>query len=134
MIKELLKKNQLVATSQRIDILQLMHNNQNYMSVSEINEHLTDLDVSTIYRTLSLFDEHKLVIKQFDEQLNAFKYKYLTHNHYHHLKCIKCHEIFEIDFCPMNVYDTKEAKDNGFIITDYQFEIYGYCANCQQLV
>lgn len=132
MIKSILKKHNIVATKQRIDIISCLHNHQGYLSASDLSLMLNHLDVSTIYRTLNLFEEHKLVTKKFDDEVNGFTYKFVQHTHVHHLRCLGCDKVFDIDFCPMNVFDDRIVKENQFKITDYTFEVYGYCVDCAQ--
>lgn len=131
MLKELLKNRNIVATSQRLEVLQCLHTNKTYLSAYDIERQLHDLDISTIYRALNLFEDSKLIVKKFDEEANAFTYKFISHQHYHHLKCVKCHKVIDIDFCPMNIFDQNIALQNDFLVTDYVFEIYGYCHDCQ---
>ncbi len=131
MLKEVLKNKGIVATKQRVDVLQCLHNKTEYLSAYDLEKDLSGLDISTIYRALNLFEENKLLVKKFDDELNAFVYKYVSHQHYHHLKCIKCQKVIDIDFCPMNIFDQNVALEQDFLVTDYVFEIYGYCHDCQ---
>lgn len=131
MLKDVLKKRGIVATSQRLEVLQCLHTQKDYLTAYDIEKKVDGLDISTIYRALNLFEDEKIVVKKFDEQANAFTYKFVFHQHYHHLKCLKCERVFDIDFCPMNVFDQNEANKMDFLVTDYVFEIYGYCHDCQ---
>lgn len=131
MLKDLLKSHNIVATKQRLEVFEILHNSKEYLSAYDLSDRIEGLDISTVYRTLNLFDDQKIVSKKFNESQNAFTYKYIAHKHYHYLRCIKCDKVIEIDFCPMNVLDPEEVEMNNFMITDYKFEIYGYCEACR---
>lgn len=129
---KILKSHQIKNTKPRLLILEVLINSEDSVGVTDLADLLNDIDVSTIYRTLSLFEENKIVTKVFDEKANHFVYKYLKDQHYHHLNCKSCHKVIMTDFCPMDSFIENEMLDKQFHITNYVFEIYGYCDACYQ--
>lgn len=134
MIKRILKANDIVATKHRVELLTLMANSDVYLSAYDLEKLMNNLDISTIYRSLNLFEEKGILIKNFNNEENLFKYKYLKQDHFHYLKCINCDKKIKIDFCPMNIYDQSDASKNNFKVVDYVFELYGYCETCQSVL
>lgn len=126
----ILKTHNIKNTKPRLKVLELLVNSNESLSVEGLSKLLSDIDISTIYRTLNLFEEKKIVVKVFDEKHNHFVYKYLKHQHYHHLNCINCHTTLVTEFCPMDTFIENEILDKKFHITNYVFEIYGYCDKC----
>ncbi|NLC34205.1 MAG: transcriptional repressor [Erysipelothrix sp.] len=131
MHKLLLEKNNIKITQTRLDILELLSTNDQFLNAYDIKERFKSINISTIYRTLNLFDEKEIVSKRYNEELNCFTYKFIEHKHSHRLICIKCKHVFNTTFCPMEVYEQNREATHNFMITDYVFEIHGYCQACQ---
>ena len=131
MFKQTLNQHGIVATKTRVEILELVANKNIFMNAYDIKEYLNHLDISTIYRTINVLEEKKILSKRYNEDRNCFTFKYVSHSHSHKLTCRACNKVVEIDFCPMNVFDKDNEASSHFIITDYVFELYGYCENCQ---
>ena len=122
----ILKDNGLKETKQRLEIIELFDKN-NALTIKEIKE-LVIMDNSTIYRIIDLFIKHNILIMDVDDNQNI-RYA-LRHNHKHHLKCIKCHHIVEIDECPIE----NSKSLNGFIVLDHHLDIEGICVDCQNML
>lgn len=120
----ILKDNGLKSTKQREEIISLFNSN-NALTMKEIKNNIVDVDTSTIYRIIDLFVKKDILIMDVDNNQNI-RYA-LKHNHKHHLKCIKCHNIIEIDECPLE----KSKSLNGFIVLDHHLDIEGICKDCQ---
>ena len=121
----ILKEHGLKETKQRLEIVELFKNN-NALTVKEI-KNLVDMDNSTIYRIIELFVRHNILIMDVDDN-QEIRYALRTH-HKHHLKCIKCHNIVEIDECPLE----NSKSLNGFIILDHHLDVEGICKDCQKV-
>lgn len=132
MFKEQLKNSNIKVTKTRLEIIQLLADENKFMSAFDIKDKLEHFDISTIYRTLNIFDEKKLTSKKFCEKCNSFEYKYIDHKHSHRLTCMNCQKVVEIDFCPMDVFEKDDELTKQFTVTDYVFELFGYCEQCQK--
>lgn len=132
MFKEQLKNSNIKVTKTRLEIIQLLADENKFMSAFGIKDKLEHFDISTIYRTLNIFDEKKLTSKKFCEKCNSFEYKYIDHKHSHRLTCMNCQKVVEIDFCPMDVFEKDDELTKQFTVTDYVFELFGYCEQCQK--
>lgn len=92
------------------------------------------VDRVSVYRNVELFEKLGIVHRIYV----GWKYKlelsdeYLAHHH--HLSCLNCGKIIDIED-EKHIDDfIKEVADKfGFLPRRHQFEIDGYCKDCQQI-
>ncbi|MFO7811282.1 MAG: Fur family transcriptional regulator [Candidatus Delongbacteria bacterium] len=94
-----------------------------------------DIGVSraSVFRNLALFSEIGILRKsKFGE--NHFHYELVgsEKRSHHHLICKKCGTCIEFERASLRKVAEKTAKDNGFDISDYRFEVFGLCAKCKK--
>lgn len=130
-IKQELKALNIHYTNQRADILNLFKKATQPLTVQQLYEALEDVDLSTIYRTLELFETKKIIVKtELKEPLsNIYEYKKDTHNH--HLICMICKEIKLIEECPLSEYEKNIMEKTGYLVKDHELNLYGICPQCQ---
>jgi Fur family zinc uptake transcriptional regulator len=94
----------------------------------KIQQSLPTISYDTIYRTLDLFIEEKIIEKkEFGER--GSKYRLICYqNHHHHVVCIACGKTKIVDKCPMKLINANTFDD--FEVIEHRFEIYGYCNSC----
>ena len=99
-IKEMLKKRNLKATSNRLNLLTKMQNNGSAMSYSKIQNTMQPIDRVTLYRTIEKLKEKGIIHTAF--QSNKEIYYAIcgmdcsSENHIHnhiHFKCSKCQTV-----------------------------------------
>lgn len=112
----------LCAAEQPLDVPEL------YRRVSEIQDGLA---VSTIYRALSVFEEHGLVTKTTMMDGGSALYTLRRADHAHYAICLKCHRQIPLKHCPLEHLPIQEEAD-GFTITNHRLELYGYCSQCRK--
>lgn len=122
MIKELLYKKGIKATNQRIEILEIIKNN-NEISIKNLCKKLSHIDRSTIYRTIDLFLDKNVINKVL---INKEIFYEIKEEHKHYLKCVKCHKRIVINNCP---FDCEQIE--GFKVLNHSINIDGICDNCQ---
>lgn len=122
MIEDILKNNKIKVTNPRILILSYIIKNKQ-VTLKDIINKLKDIDQSTIYRTLTLFENKNIIKKIFNNHETYFKLN--NNNHKHYIECINCHIKQEINECPYN-----NINLNGFIIKKDE-TIKGICSKCQ---
>lgn len=96
--------------------------------MSSLNE---QVDRATVYRTIKLFEQIGIV----NRITIGFKYKLELSEqfspHHHHLYCLNCHKIIDIDLLGDLEKDIGSiANSYEFEIKDHQLEINGYCRDC----
>jgi Fur family zinc uptake transcriptional regulator len=108
-------------------------NRHKYLTAKDILEHVRKtypkISFDTIYRTLSLLLELKVIEKlEFNDEMSKYRLV-CEEEHHHHLICVKCGHIEMLDQCPI---ETLKQMLGEFQVVDHRFEIYGYCRTCRQ--
>ncbi len=89
------------------------------------------IDLATIYRSLTTFIEHGLLIP-IDFSDGVQKYEYLSHNgqhHHHHVICTGCKKIEPIKFCA--IFDQEKLIEKmGYTSISHRLEFFGLCSKC----
>ena len=99
-IKEMLKKRNLKATSNRLNLLTKMQNNGSAMSFSKIQNTMQPIDRVTLYRTIEKLKEKGIIHIAFQSNKEIYyaicgmdcSTEKHTHNHVH-FKCLDCKTV-----------------------------------------
>jgi len=123
-MEALLKNHGLKVTTHRLEILNILNELLLNATVKNIIDK-TNMDVSTVYRTLKTLEDNNIIDKTIvnDEVVYTIK-----EEHRHYIKCIKCNKVTEIDECPFDVSNNIE----GYKIVSHSLMIDGICDNCQK--
>jgi Fur family ferric uptake transcriptional regulator len=92
-----------------------------------------NIDRVTTYRTIDVFEKIGLVHRIYI----GWKYKLELSDqflrHHHHISCLSCGTVIDIeDEQHIDEFIRKIADEFGFAPRSHNFEIDGYCANCQK--
>lgn len=132
MFKKLLQEKGVQVTKQRIAILNTLKEIGEPATIESLQKNLSDsINVTTLYRSLSLLVE-KGIVYQTDFRKGVAYYEYQERQkHHHHLICTTCDRTQGISFCPQ-IPTEKIESENKFSITSHSFEIFGLCIDCQK--
>jgi Fur family transcriptional regulator, ferric uptake regulator len=135
-IKKQLHAESFKLTPQREATLRvLLENEEAHLSAEEIfmlvKQKAPDIGLATVYRTLDLLSELKIIEKlNFGDGVARYEFRSDDHpHHHHHLICLRCNRLFEIE----DLLDSLEAKverEHNFKIVDHRVSFLGYCADC----
>lgn len=134
-IKDLFTSNGIKVTKQRELIFDALKHSDTPVTAEQLFLKLKSVDslinLSTVYRSLNIFVEKKLVIESFipEEKTSVFEINRMEHKHY--LICINCKKVMAIDNCPVEEYEKSLEKSTGFDIKGHKLEIFGYCPECR---
>jgi len=135
---QIIKDKGYKLTHQRQAILSFLLENPNrHMSCEEIYERMKDTDPdlgqATVYRTLQLFTDLGITTRHdFDDGKSRFEISSAGHGHnHHHLICMGCGKIEEVNLDLMEKLEDLVAKKYNFEIVDHNVKIYGYCSQCR---
>lgn len=120
-------------TKQRKSILEVFKTNQHLLSAEMIHELLGEnkMDLSTIYRTLELFNQNDLISRS---SINNINYYYFNDGlHHHYMICLNCHVMVPIE-CHLTALENDLNNNHDFKVTHHDMTLYGYCKNCQSEV
>ncbi len=133
--REILNKRNLKNTRQRRAILKLMFTEDIPLSAKEIYYKIKDnnphLKLSTIYRNLNVFEKNNIVRKLNINNGKKSYFELIKDEHHHHLICIRCGQIQDIE-CPFDGYLDKLEKKKNYEVTDHRLTVYGICHECKK--
>ncbi len=125
-------------TLQREQVLRvLLDNKDKHLSAEDVynlvKQRVPDVGLATVYRTLELFSNFNIV-QSVDFGDGRKRYEFSAENNdghrHHHLICIKCGKIIEMN---EDLLEDLEKRVNGyydFTISNHELKIYGMCRDC----
>nr|WP_238480713.1 Fur family transcriptional regulator [Desulforadius tongensis] len=126
-----LKSSGYKITPQRRELLKALSANK-MKTAEELHNQVTsnqpNVSLDTIYRNLHLLQQLNIISEiNLGDGKNRFRLNSSSHNH--HMICINCGRLQELNFCPMEFLEDK-IDSKKFKVTNHSFEIFGYCSNC----
>jgi len=122
-------------TPQRIAIVDYLLKTEDHPSADLIHRVVRKrypmVSLSTVYKTLDLLKEKKLVNEIEVEGETRFD----AHTDEHvNLVCMKCGRIDDLDEESLREIQVKAAKKSKYLILKSNFELHGYCSNCKSKI
>lgn len=137
-LEVLLKEKGLKLTQQRKDIFDfLVANKDKHMSAEEIYDAIRKskphIGLATIYRTIQLFSDIKVVVRnEFEQGKSRYELNLDGdfHNH-HHLVCSMCGNIIEVNEDLMEELEKQIEDKYNFEIVNHDLKLFGFCVDCK---
>ena len=134
LLLERLRERGLRLTPQRELVLAALHQLDGPATVEEIYTRVhavsTSVDISTVYRTLELFQEFQLV-SSFDSGDGKRCYEHLgVEAPHHHLVCRACGQVIPITQADLHPLAEHLTETYGFVVDEGDLTISGLCATC----
>ena len=119
-------------TPQRVAILDYLLKTDDHPSAEYVHQIIKKkypmVSLSTVYKTLNLLREKKLVTEI--EVSGESRFDAHTDAHIN-LVCMKCGKIDDVDEDSLKEIQTRAAKKSKYLILQGKFELMGYCNNCK---
>ncbi len=141
-INAILREHNIRITSQRKAILQVLYECRgHHLEIENIRQlllrkesNMKKIGLATVYRTLDLFIKTGLVSKLSIEK-SPSQYELIVSEKpwHHHLICLKCGHVQEIDDSLIKNLKMDILKEKKFQIAEKPMKIYGYCSKCSDL-
>jgi Fur family transcriptional regulator, ferric uptake regulator len=136
-IKNILSQNGYKLTSQRKLVYDIFINHKNkYLCASEVYDYArkksSSAGLTTIYRTIDILLSVGIIQKMPIEADESY-YILASKGHKHHIVCVNCRQVCEIDTCMIDQMSESITTDTGFSITGHKLIVYGVCAKCKVL-
>lgn len=137
-IKEALHDAHYKLTPQReVTVRVLLENESDHLSAEDVfmkvKDKYPEIGLATVYRTLELLNELKVLDKiNFGDGVSRYDLRKegAKHSH-HHLVCIKCGSVEEIEEDLLPEVEKIVERDYNFQITDHRLTFHGICRDCQ---
>jgi Fur family peroxide stress response transcriptional regulator len=119
-------------TPQRVAILEYLLRTDDHPSAEHIHQVVKEqypmVSLSTVYKTLDLLKEKKLV----GEIEVGGETRFDAHTVAHiNLVCMNCGKIDDLDENSLNEIQSRAAKKSKYMIVKGNFELIGYCNDCK---
>lgn len=131
---EILKSIGEKCTEQRRLVLKAILELAKPVSADEVYEYLSNTNRvgrTTVYRTLELFEQKKLVRRVIFKD-GIIRYESTHLGHHHHLICLSCGKVFSVENCTIASLDESVIEEFDFLVKEHFLELYGYCKNCRK--
>lgn len=115
----------------------LLEHEEDHLSAEDVyllvKEKAPEIGLATVYRTLELLTELKVVDKiNFGDGVSRFDLRAEGANHFHHhLVCIECGAVDEIQEDLLGDVEAIVERDFTFKIKDHRLTFHGVCYRCQ---
>ena len=119
-------------TPQRVAIMNYLFHTEDHPSAEQIyavvKKRYPMVSLSTIYKTLDLLRERKLV-NEIEVEGEA---RFDAHTDEHiNLVCLNCGKIEDVDEKALKNIQSRIAKKSEYLIIKGSFEMHGYCNKCK---
>lgn len=138
-IKKQLHSSSYKLTPQReATVRVLLEHEEDHLSAEDVyllvKEKSPEIGLATVYRTLELLTELKIVDKiNFGDGVSRYDLRQEGAAHFHHhLVCIECGSVAEIQEDLLEDVETIVERDWHFKIKDHRLTFHGICRKCQQ--
>jgi Fur family ferric uptake transcriptional regulator len=115
----------------------LLENEQDHLSAEDVyllvKEKSPEIGLATVYRTLELLTELKVVDKiNFGDGVSRYDLRKEGDNHFHHhLVCIQCGSVQEIEEDLLDDVEAIVEDKFKFKVKDHRLTFHGVCNICQ---
>lgn len=116
----------------------LLENEEDHLSAEDVyllvKEKAPEIGLATVYRTLELLTELKVVDKiNFGDGVSRYDLRKEGAEHFHHhLVCMECGSVTEIVEDLLGDVEEIVERDWKFKIKDHRLTFHGICTNCQE--
>ena len=139
--KNLLKKNGLKVTTQRVAILEVLNSRPGkHLTAEEIYDYVKkkypEIGIATVYRTIQMLSELNLIDKlnlgdgYVRYEISKTSKEEACHHH-HHLICLDCGSIYAFKDDLLETLEGRINETMGFEVVDHEVKLYGHCKKCK---
>ena len=118
-------------TPSRLAVVTAVLHRRGHFSVDDILSQVPRVGRATVFRTTKLLSEMGILCRVLLED-GSLRYR-LSHrqDHHHHLVCVSCTSVQELDACIDPEVLDDLARSTGYQIEGHWLEFYGRCDTCR---
>lgn len=137
-VENILRSREYKMTPQREHVLcVLLDNKDKHLSAEDVynlvKQRVPDVGLATVYRTLELFSNFD-IIQSVDFGDGRKRYEFTLENNdehrHHHLICIKCGKIIEMNEDLLEDLEQRVTNCYNFSISNHELKFFGRCRDC----
>ena len=87
---------------------------------------------ATVFRAVEMLVGQGL-LNRIDFADGSHTYRACGDEHHHHLTCVQCHRVVDIDVCIPEAQIEQIGKQTDFLIQGHSLTLFGLCGECQKL-
>lgn len=122
-------------TPQRLMILSAIRHADGHKTaleiLGEVKETYPFIDASTIYRTLNVLKQTRL-ISETDMGGGEYQFEWITPLRHHHLICRTCDRVVLLDNKYLEALGTQVMEEHGFEADIDHLALFGTCQGCRE--
>ena len=115
-------------------ILDIIHETPSHLTAddiySRVQQRISGVNKSTVYRTLELLEELDCVVRS--EMGERFIYHHADEGHHHHLICRGCGRTIEMSEASLEPMRRKLLDELDFQVDIKHLVLHGLCADCRR--
>lgn len=127
-LEELCAARGLRMTDQRRIVARVLDQADDHPDVEELYRRANEIDpkisISTVYRTVKLFEDLGIV-ERHDFRDGRARYETVPDEHHDHLIDLKSGEVIEFRSAEIEALQERIAAEHGFRLVDHRLELYG---------
>ena len=97
----------------------------------ELRESDSHIGRATVFRSVEKLVETG-VLDRIDYADGSHRYRVCGDHHHHHLTCVQCHSVLDIDFCLHKGSLSSIEQQTHFDIEGHTLTLFGRCEKCQE--
>ncbi len=136
-LKSILRSKGYKLTPQRRAVLDvLLKGRGQHLTAEEIYDEVRsdcpDIGLATVYRTVQLLSNMKILMKMnLEDGITRYEMNLDEEHHHHHLICESCGKIYEVMDDLLEDVESKVEAEYNFKILDHKLKFYGVCKDCR---
>ena len=131
-LDDLFKQRSLRLTKPRQQVFDALQKSDVPLTISDIAKKCKNIDRTSVYRALVVFDRLKIVNAVTIGWKNYYELAEPFIPHHHHLYCIRCQNAAPIQTPELEQLIRYLDNKYDFKVTEHHFELEGLCKNCRQ--
>lgn len=133
-LSEIFEQHGFRLTKPRQQIFDILKNSEIPLTVGDIAKNYKNINRTSIYRTLIIFDRLKIINTIYIGWKNYYELAEPFIPHHHHLYCINCQNVEPIQPKELEKLVDYIGKKYNFIVTKHHFELEGICEKCRHII